>query len=142
MGRSIPHLTFVDQSSYNVRIKDPTAVHPYVGRFDNMDLRWPMFGDSSEIAFLKGCANTPGMYNNKLLLYMLTGLSSLLSARRFQHGVDAIAKCQEYVMTKHREAQLRELIRLKEILERMPNAFHSISLNPSSGDNYVSPTEG
>jgi len=44
-------------------------------------------------------------------------------------------------MTKNREGLLRELIRLKEILERMPNAFHSISLNPSSGDNYVSPAE-
>lgn len=60
IGRSIPHLTFFDQSSYNVRIRDPTSVHPYLGRFDNTDLRWPMFGDSSEIAFLKGCADTSG----------------------------------------------------------------------------------
>ena len=60
MGRSIPHLTFFDQSSYNVRIRDPTSVYPYLGRFDNMDLRWPMFGDQSEIAFLKGCADTSG----------------------------------------------------------------------------------
>ena len=35
------------------------------------------------------------------------------------------------------ESLLREMIRLKEILERMPNAFHSISPNPGSGDNYV-----
>lgn len=61
MGRSIPHLTFFDQSSYNLKIRDPTSVYPYVGRFDNTDLRWPMFGDSSEIAFLKGCADTSGM---------------------------------------------------------------------------------
>lgn len=60
MGRSIPHLTFFDQSSYNIKIRDPTSAHPYVGRFDNTDLRWPMFGDSSEIAFLKGCADTSG----------------------------------------------------------------------------------
>jgi hypothetical protein len=60
MGRSIPHLTFFDQSSYNVKVRDPTSKHPYIGRFDNMDLRWPMFGDNSEIAFLKGCADTSG----------------------------------------------------------------------------------
>jgi hypothetical protein len=40
-----------------------------------------------------------------------------------------------------KEGLLRELIRLKEILERMPNAFHTISLNPNSGDNYISPAE-
>ena len=44
-------------------------------------------------------------------------------------------------MSKNKAGLLRELIRLKEILERMPNAFHSISLNPSSGDNFVSPPE-
>jgi len=60
MGRLIPHLTFFDQSSYNIKIRDPTSIHPYVGRFDNTDLRWPMFCDSSEIAFLKGCADTSG----------------------------------------------------------------------------------
>jgi hypothetical protein len=60
MGRSIPHLTFFDQSSYNLKVRDPTSTHPYVGRFDNTDLRWPMFGDNSEIAFLKGCADTSG----------------------------------------------------------------------------------
>lgn len=120
MGRSIPHLTFFDQSSYNLKIRDPTSSHPYVGRFDNTDLRWPMFGDNSEIAFLKGCADT---------------------SASFQHGVDAIASCQEHVMSRNNEGLLRELIHLKEILERMPNAFHTISLNPKSGDNYVSPAE-
>jgi sulfite reductase alpha subunit-like flavoprotein/predicted heme/steroid binding protein len=44
-------------------------------------------------------------------------------------------------MSKNKEGLLRELIRLKEILERMPNAFHTISLNPNSGDNYISPAE-
>lgn len=39
------------------------------------------------------------------------------------------------------EGLLHAMIRLKEILERMPNAFHSISTNPNSGDNYVSATE-
>jgi sulfite reductase alpha subunit-like flavoprotein/predicted heme/steroid binding protein len=120
MGRAIPHLTFFDQASYNIKIRDPTSVYPYVGRFDNMDLRWPMFGERTEIAFLKGCADT---------------------AASFQHGPDAIAACQEHVMNRNVEGLLREMIRLKEILERMPNAFHSISTNPNSGDNYVSAME-
>ena len=38
MGRSIPHLTFFDQSSYNLKVRDPTSIYPYVGRFDNTDL--------------------------------------------------------------------------------------------------------
>ncbi|KAI3557410.1 sulfite reductase flavoprotein alpha-component [Colletotrichum abscissum] len=120
MGRAIPHLTFFDQASYNIKVRDPTSVYPYVGRFDNTDLRWPMFGERTEIAFLKGCADT---------------------SASFQHGPDAIAACQEHVMNRNNEGLLREMIRLKEILERMPNAFHSISTNPNSGDNYVSAAE-
>lgn len=120
MGRPIPHLTFVDQSSYNVKIRDHTSTTPYVARFDNMDLRWPMFGDQAEIAFLKGVADT---------------------SASFQHGPDAIAACQECVMNRDVEGLLREMVRLKEILERMPNAFHTISPNPMSGDNYVPANE-
>lgn len=62
MGRSIPHLTFFDQSSYNIKIRDPLSTYPYLGRIDNMDLRWKMFNDSAEIAFLKGCAETAGEF--------------------------------------------------------------------------------
>ncbi|KAJ8112822.1 hypothetical protein OPT61_g4898 [Boeremia exigua] len=120
MGRSIPHLTFFDQSSYNVDYIDPQSKHPYVGRFDNTRLRWGMFGDSAENAFLKGCADT---------------------SASFQHGPDAIAACQEHVMNRNNEGLLRELIRLKEILERMPTAFNTISPNDRSGENYVSPAE-
>ncbi|KAF2844682.1 hypothetical protein T440DRAFT_493968 [Plenodomus tracheiphilus IPT5] len=120
MGRSIPHLTFFDQSSYNVDYIDPMSRYPYVGRFDNTRLRWAMFGDSAENAFLKGCADT---------------------SASFQHGPDAIAACQEHVMNKNNEGLLRELIRLKEILERMPAAFNTISPNSRSGENYVSPAE-
>ncbi|KAF2790559.1 hypothetical protein K505DRAFT_377429, partial [Melanomma pulvis-pyrius CBS 109.77] len=120
MGRSIPHLTFFDQSSYNVDIKDPLSSYPYVGRFDNTTLRWAMFGDSAENAFLKGCADT---------------------SASFQHGVDAIAECQEHVMNRNNDGLLRSLVRLKEVLERMPNAFHTISPNDRSGENYVSPPE-
>ncbi|KAH6625494.1 hypothetical protein C7974DRAFT_455624 [Boeremia exigua] len=120
MGRSIPHLTFFDQSSYNVDYIDPQSKYPYVGRFDNTKLRWGMFGDSAENAFLKGCADT---------------------SASFQHGPDAIAACQEHVMNRNNEGLLRELIRLKEILERMPTAFNTISPNDRSGENYVSPAE-
>ncbi|KAK1654596.1 cytochrome b5-like Heme/Steroid binding domain-containing protein [Colletotrichum phormii] len=116
MGRTLPHLTFVDQSSYNLKIKDVTSTYPYVARFDNMELRWPMFGERAEVAFLKGVAET---------------------SASFQHGPDAIAACQEHVMNRNNEGLLHEMIRLKEILERMPNAFHSISTNPNAGENYV-----
>ena len=60
MGRAVPHQSFYDQASYNIRVRDPTSTWPYVGRFDNTDLRWSMFGERTEIAFLKGCADTAG----------------------------------------------------------------------------------
>ncbi|KAK3361537.1 hypothetical protein B0T24DRAFT_691361 [Lasiosphaeria ovina] len=41
-------------------------------------------------------------------------------------------------MNRNVEGLLREMVRLKEILERMPNALHSINPNPNSGENYVS----
>ncbi|KAF5003677.1 hypothetical protein FDECE_9787 [Fusarium decemcellulare] len=110
LGRTLPHLSFPDQASYNCKIRDVKSTSPYLARFDNIDLRWPMFGERAEVAFLKGCADTS----------------------------DAIAACQEHVMTGNVEGLLQEMIRLKEILERMPNAFHSISPNPNAGDNYVS----
>ncbi|KAK4033607.1 alpha subunit of putative sulfite reductase [Parachaetomium inaequale] len=116
LGRAVPHLTFVDQSSYNMKIKEPNSTYPYVGRFDNMEMRWPIFGQRTEMAFLKGCADT---------------------SASFQHGADAIAACQEHVMTRNVEGLLREMVRLKEMLERMPNAFSSINTNPNSGENYV-----
>ncbi|CAJ0554480.1 Ff.00g129930.m01.CDS01 [Fusarium sp. VM40] len=117
MGRTLPHLSFPDQASYNLKIRDVKSNSPYLARFDNTDLRWPMFGERAEVAFLKGCADT---------------------SASFQHGPDAIAACQEHVMTGNIEGLLHEMVRLKEILERMPNAFHSISPNPNAGDNYVS----
>ncbi|SPJ78128.1 related to nitric-oxide synthase, salivary gland [Fusarium torulosum] len=124
MGRTLPHLSFPDQASYNIKIRDVKSNSPYLARFDNIDLRWPMFGERAEVAFLKGCADTSGKF--------------LPAFTSFQHGPDAIAACQEHVMTGNIEGLLHEMIRLKEILERMPNAFHSISPNPSAGDNYVS----
>ena len=62
MGRTLPHLTFVDQSSYNLKIKDVESNYPYLARFDNIELRWPMFGERAEVAFLKGVADTSGKY--------------------------------------------------------------------------------
>ncbi|KAF4990484.1 hypothetical protein FGRMN_8441 [Fusarium graminum] len=119
MGRALPHLSFPDQASYNIRIRDVKSNYPYLARFDNIDLRWPMFGERAEVAFLKGCADTSGKIILPSPLY-------------------TIAACQEHVMTGNVEGLLHEMIRLKEILERMPNAFHSISPNPHAGDNYVS----
>lgn len=60
MGRTIPHLTFPDQSSYNIKIRDPNSKYPYLARFENTELRWPIFGEKAEVAFLKGCADTSG----------------------------------------------------------------------------------
>ena len=62
MGRALPHLSFPDQASYNVKIRDPNSKYPYLARFDNIDLRWPVFGEKAEIAFLKGCADTSGKH--------------------------------------------------------------------------------
>lgn len=42
MGRALPHLTQFDVSIYNYKIRDPTSVHPYLPRCENMDLRWPV----------------------------------------------------------------------------------------------------
>ncbi|KAF3045411.1 hypothetical protein E8E11_008612 [Didymella keratinophila] len=111
---------FFDQLSYNVDYIDTQSKQPYVRQFDNTRLRWAMFGNNAENAFLKGCADT---------------------SAGFQHGADAIAACQEHVMNRNNEGLLRELIRLREILERMPTAFNTISPNDKSGENYVSPTE-
>lgn len=60
MGRTLPHLSFPDQASYNLKIRDVKSNSPYLARFDNTDLRWPMFGERAEVAFLKGCADTSG----------------------------------------------------------------------------------
>lgn len=60
MGRTLPHLSFPDQASYNLKIRDTKSTYPYLARFDNTDLRWPMFGERAEVAFLKGCADTSG----------------------------------------------------------------------------------
>lgn len=80
----------------------------------------------------------------RFVLFRFTSFISSLTdpiTASFQHGPDAIAACQEHVMNHNIEGLLHAMIRLKEILERMPNAFHSISTNPNSGDNFVSATE-
>jgi len=42
MGRVLPHLTQYDVSVYNYKLRDPTSIHPYLARCENMDLRWPV----------------------------------------------------------------------------------------------------
>jgi hypothetical protein len=82
LGRSIPHLTFFDQSSFNMKIKDPTSTYPYLGRFDNMEMRWPVFGERTEMAFQKGCAETSGEEISVFLLFSAPGSFLLLSLPR------------------------------------------------------------
>jgi hypothetical protein len=72
MGRILPHLSFPDQASYNLKIRDPKSNYPYLARFENTDLRWPMFGERAEVAFLKGCADTSGEFVNLGPLLLLT----------------------------------------------------------------------
>lgn len=81
MGRALPHLTFVDQSSYNLKIKDVESTYPYVARFDNIELRWPMFGERAEVAFLKGVADTSGKWST-------ASLSALLTPRQRHFNMD------------------------------------------------------
>lgn len=70
IGRAIPHLTFYDQSSFNLKIRDTTSTYPYIGRTENMDLRWPAFGERAEIAFLKGCAETSGISTSEYYTHL------------------------------------------------------------------------
>ncbi|KAL2130773.1 hypothetical protein VTI74DRAFT_5972 [Chaetomium olivicolor] len=99
LGRSIPHLTFFDQSSFNTKIRDSSSIYPYIGRFGDMEMRWSVFGEMTKTAFQKAYAKT---------------------SASFQHGLDTIAACQEHVINRNVEGLLREMIRLREILEACP----------------------
>lgn len=79
LGRVLPHLSFPDQSSYNLKIRDVTSKTPYLARFDNTELRWPAFGERAEVAFLKGCADTSGMDLSMYLLITSDIFCSVLS---------------------------------------------------------------
>ena len=106
MGRPLPHLTQFDVSVYNFKLRDPTSVYPYLPRRENMDLRWPVFRDNGEANFLLIMAESHGCTIR---------------------AIDIIARCQEYVMTRNVEGLLQELIKLKEIVDQLPNVFHKIS---------------
>lgn len=59
LGRAVPHLSFPDQSSYNIKIRDPKSNHPYLHRFDNTDLRWyvsdPRFSRQYPLSTVNQC---------------------------------------------------------------------------------------
>ncbi|KAJ9602132.1 hypothetical protein H2200_013252 [Cladophialophora chaetospira] len=120
MGRVLPHLTQYDVSVYNYKLRDPTSVNPYVARCENMDLRWPVFNDRGEAMFLLCMAETHGC---------------------FTQGVELITRCQERVMLRDNEGLLRELIKLKTIVDRFVHVFQKISVNPNSGENFANPVE-
>ncbi|ETI24376.1 hypothetical protein G647_03745 [Cladophialophora carrionii CBS 160.54] len=120
MGRVLPHLTQYDVSVYNYKLRDPTSINPYVARCENMDLRWPVFNDRGEAMFLLCMAETHGC---------------------FTQGVELITRCQERVMLRDKEGLLRELIKLKAIVDRFVHVFQKISVNPNSGENFANPVE-
>ncbi|OAL19434.1 hypothetical protein AYO22_09596 [Fonsecaea multimorphosa] len=120
MGRVLPHLTQYDVSVYNYKLRDPTSINPYVARCENMDLRWPVFNDRGEAMFLLCMAETHGC---------------------FTQGVELITRCQERVMLKDKEGLLRELIKMKAIVDRFVHVFQKISVNPNSGENFANPVE-
>ncbi|KAI3401472.1 hypothetical protein diail_10906 [Diaporthe ilicicola] len=101
------------QSSYNVKIRDHNSTRPYVARFDNMNMRWPMFGDQAEMVFLKGVADT---------------------SASFQHGPDAIAAAFESYendgaltrmrsFTDHNMRSIRRLSKMPAVMENLSNAM-------------------
>lgn len=120
MGRVLPHLTQYDVSVYNYKIRDPTSIHPYVARCENMDLRWPVFNDRGEAMFLLCMAETHGC---------------------FVDGLDVIARCQEQVMLRNKDGLLRELVSLKRIVDQFTHVFAKISVNDNAGENFANPVE-
>ncbi|KAG8805281.1 hypothetical protein FRC17_005592, partial [Serendipita sp. 399] len=118
LGRPLPYLSQSDVSLHNYKIRDPTSVHPYLPRAENMDLRWPIFNDRGEAMFLLCMAEVHGL---------------------FIPGPDLIARCQERVMERDNDGLLVELIKLKEIIDQLSYVFHKISVNPHSGENFAPP---
>jgi hypothetical protein len=59
----------------------------------------------------------------------------------FTQGVEIIARCQEKVMLKDKEGLLRELVKLKAIVDQFAYVFGKISVNPNSGENFANPVE-
>ncbi|KAI9765701.1 MAG: hypothetical protein M1839_005396 [Geoglossum umbratile] len=120
VGRPLPHLTQFDLSLYNYKIRDPTNIDPYVARRENMDVRWPVFGDYAEATFLLCMAEVHGV---------------------FVQGPELIARCQEKVMERDNEGLKRDLAELKEMIDQLGPAFHKISMNSRSGENFSNPVQ-
>jgi hypothetical protein len=59
----------------------------------------------------------------------------------FVNGIETMTRCQERVMLRDKEGLLRELIKLKTIVDRFAHVFHKISVNPHSGENFANPVE-
>ena len=59
----------------------------------------------------------------------------------FTQGIEIIARCQEMVMLKDKEGLLRELVKLKAIVDQFAYVFGKISVNPNSGENFANPVE-
>lgn len=137
MGRVLPHLTQYDVSIYNYKIRDHTSIYPYLPRCENMDLRWPV----RDVALTKSHAhvNIFQVFNDRGEAMFLLCMAE--SHGCFIPGVEIITRCQECVMLKDEEGLLRELVKLKEIVDQLPHVFHKISVNPNSGENFANPVE-
>lgn len=53
--------------------------------------------------------------------------------------VELIATCQEKVMLKDNRGLLHALVKVKGCVDQLSHVFHKISVNPSSGENFVNP---
>jgi hypothetical protein len=120
LGRPLPHLTPFDISLNNYMVRDCSRTTPYIEQSDNIDLRWAVFNNRSEAAFL-------------LCMVEIHGC--------FKPVVEIMTRCQEHVMEKNDDGLLNELVRLKTLTDQLSCIFHKISLNPKSGQGYVNPVE-
>jgi hypothetical protein len=113
-------MTPYDQSLNNYKIQDHTDIHPYLERMENMELRWPAFGDLSESVFLLCMIEVHGC---------------------LKPAVEIITCCQECVMERDNEGLLDQLVKFKALSDQLSSVFHKISVNPRAGKNYANPVE-
>nr|XP_036575257.1 sulfite reductase flavoprotein alpha-component [Colletotrichum truncatum]KAF6781801.1 sulfite reductase flavoprotein alpha-component [Colletotrichum truncatum] len=103
----------------NYKVRDATAVDPYLQRRENMDLMWPVFDDIAEQTF-------------NLCFVEVTGCCQPL--------VELMATCQEKVMLKDNKGLLHALIGIKDCIDQLSHIFHkTISVNPNAGENFTNP---
>eukprot|EP00736_Rhodelphis_marinus_P005759 Rmarinus@m.13722 len=115
LGRFEPHLTFVDANIENAVVVDHNDPEPWT--LSNMRLAFPAFGRHSEGVFL-------------LVQTHMLG--------RFAPCVEAIVRCQEWMLLRDVPAVIRELVEIKAAVDEMVSIFHQISVNPLS-HGYVDP---